>query len=56
MVLSPGDTVAAGAVLLAVIAIAYGGTFLSVSMPGSRRPMTCKRRSFEPATPTPACW
>jgi hypothetical protein len=28
MVLSPGDTVTAGAVLLAVVAIAYGGTFL----------------------------
>ena len=42
MVLSPGDTVTAGAVLLAVIAIAYGGTFLLRSMPGSRRPMTSK--------------
>ena len=28
MVLTPGDTVTAGAVLLAAIAVAYGGTFL----------------------------
>ena len=28
MVLTPGDTITAGAVLLAVVAIAYGGTFL----------------------------
>jgi hypothetical protein len=28
MVLSPGDTISAGAILLAVVAVAYGGTFL----------------------------
>ncbi len=28
MVLSPSDTISAGAILLAVVAIAYGGTFL----------------------------
>ena len=52
MVLTPGDTITAGAVLLAVVAIAYGGTFLLRVHAGT--PPTCRRRSFEPGTPTPA--
>jgi hypothetical protein len=55
MVLTPGDTITAGAVLLAVVAIAYGGTFLLRVHAGSLPTNDLQKAFFEPDTPTPAC-
>ena len=45
-----------GVVLLTVIGIAYGGTFLLRVVRGAVPPTTCRGRSSGPATPTPGCW
>jgi len=54
MVLTSGNMITAGGVLLAVVAIAYGGTFMLRVHAGNPTTNDLQRRSSGPDTPMPA--
>lgn len=54
MVLTPGNMITAGGVLLAVVAIAYGGTFMLRVHAGNPPTNELQKAFFGPGTPMPA--
>lgn len=55
MTLSSSDLTTAGVVLLLVVTVAYGGTFLLKVSTGRRPTNDLQKSFFLPVTPTPGC-